>query len=125
MLRKLASFGLRARRQRFAIHFAALYEHVMHAYVGDVFEISLEGSPTTGFRWELLTNLGTRTIQLLDEEWKAETKLVGAPVAQRFRFRALAPGEFNLVFAYRRSWEKEPREQRSFLVKIEERPKES
>jgi Chagasin family peptidase inhibitor I42 len=54
----------------------------------------------------------------LGHEWKADTSLVGGRAAEHFRFRALAVGEARLRFQYRRAWESEAREERTFTVRV-------
>ncbi len=83
------------------------------------FEIVLEGVPTAGYVWELvhpLDNVGV--VQELGHEWKRSTSLVGGPSAAHFRFLALAEGEVNLHFRYRRPWEKGFKEERIFHVRV-------
>jgi len=87
---------------------------------GQEFEIVLEGSPTTGFIWQLAHPLEkSGLVEVLGENIEPSTSLAGAPARQHFRFRAVTAGEMNLHFACRRPWEKKaPREQRQFVVKI-------
>lgn len=73
--------------------------------VGETFEISLEGTAGTGFRWEIaLPPEVTKLIELVEETREATT-VPGGRTHQRFRCRALAPGKLSLAFRYRRSWE--------------------
>ncbi len=93
----------------------------MRVHVGQTFEVSLEGNPTTGFRWEMqLPSAAAALVAFENENFEANTSQVGAPAVQRFRFSALAPGRVNLVFKYRRAWEKvEARDERVVSVRIE------
>jgi len=87
---------------------------------GREFEIVLEGSPTTGFTWQLVRPLEkTGVVEELGENVEPSTVLAGGAAKHHFRFRALAAGEVELHFVYRRLWEsKAPREQREFVVKV-------
>ena len=86
---------------------------------GQEFEIVLEGVPASGFTWQLSHDTDTASvIEELGHEWKADTSLVGGRAAEHFRFRALAVGEARLRFQYRRAWESEAREERTFTVRV-------
>lgn len=79
----------------------------IQAHPGEIFEIPLEGNPTTGFRWDIiLPPSAAGLVTLLEDTWEARASLAGAPGVQRFRFQALAPGEVTLIFKYRRPWER-------------------
>lgn len=86
---------------------------------GQEFEIVFEGVPASGFTWQLLHDADRASvIEELGHEWKADTSLAGGRAAERFRFRALAVGEAVLRFQYRRAWESEAREERTFTVRL-------
>lgn len=74
--------------------------------VGETFEIPLEGSAGTGFRWEVdpLT-AAPRLVKLMKESRAAVSTVPGGRTVQRFQFQALAPGKLDLTFRYRRVWE--------------------
>ena len=73
---------------------------------GEAFEITLEGSGGTGFRWELASPTATkRFVTLVDEDREAVSTVPGGRTVQHFRFQAVAPGKLELTFRYRRSWE--------------------
>lgn len=73
---------------------------------GEAFEIPLEGSAGTGFRWELASSTKTkRFVTLVDEDREAVSTVPGGRTVQHFRFQAVAPGKLELTFRYRRSWE--------------------
>jgi predicted secreted protein len=73
---------------------------------GEAFEIPLEGSAGTGFRWELDFSATTkRLVTLVDEDREATSTVPGGRTVQHFRFHAVAPGKLELTFRHRRSWE--------------------
>jgi predicted secreted protein len=78
----------------------------IHVRVGETFEIPLEGSAGTGFRWEVdpLAD-AARQVKLLKEGRTAVSTVPGGKTVQRFQFQALAPGKLDLTFRYRRAWE--------------------
>ena len=91
---------------------------VIETRQGEVFEIALESSPTTGFRWEL-ADPPNPLVQLISDTIDPNMSASGAPAVQRFQFRAEAPGQCELTFHYRRSWEqKPPREIQRFSIHI-------
>jgi predicted secreted protein len=73
---------------------------------GESFEIPLEGSAGTGFRWELDSSAATkRLVKLVDEDREATSTVPGGRTVQHFRFQAVASGKLELTFRHRRSWE--------------------
>lgn len=78
----------------------------INARVGETFEVPLEGTAGTGFRWEVvLPPTAANVVTLLEETRDVATTVPGSRTVQRFRFRALAPGTLKLTFKYRRAWE--------------------
>jgi predicted secreted protein len=87
--------------------------------VGEVFEISLEATPTAGFRWELSFPTEADLVDFVGTEWRPlQPGLIGGSAAQIFRFSAMAPGELTLVFEYRRPWEVSERKRQAVRVRI-------
>jgi predicted secreted protein len=81
-------------------------EQAIHVKVGEAFEVPLEGSAGTGFRWELTSSAATKhLVTLVDEDRVATSTVPGGRTLQHFHFQALAPGTLKLTFRYRRSWE--------------------
>jgi inhibitor of cysteine peptidase len=75
---------------------------------GDTIEVTLEGNPTTGFRWELVDS--DPTVITTEGEAVYETQdaeLVGAGGAWTWTLVAQQPGECVVQFGYHRSWEDE------------------
>ena len=78
----------------------------IHVKVGEMFEVPLEGSAGTGFRWELEPSVATkRFVTLVAEDREATSTVPGGRTAQQFRFQAVTSGKLELTFRYRRSWE--------------------
>ena len=92
----------------------------LEAAVGETFEIDLEGVPTAGFLWEAVS-VPEDLMRLVDDDVDAPPGPIGGAALQRFRFEALAPGEAELRFSYRRPWESSPpAEERAVKVTIRE-----
>ena len=78
----------------------------IHVRVGDTFEIPLEGSAGTGFRWEYNpSSAAARLVKLLDERVEAASTVPGGRTVKFFHFQAVSPGHLELTFRYRRAWE--------------------
>lgn len=91
--------------------------------MGATFEVSLEGSPTTGFTWEAeLPPSERELVEPVGTEWRRsdDKKKLGGSATQIFRFRALRRGETTLRFRYRRPWESGAISERLVPVHIEE-----
>jgi len=95
-------------------------DEVLRTAAGETFQVMLPGNATTGFRWEFTpAPANTDMVELVSSTYEASTKSAGAPGLHKFQFLALRAGQTELIFAYRRSWEKrEPRDQKSILVEI-------
>lgn len=80
--------------------------HTIRAKVGETFEITLEGSAGTGFRWEFEPMPETtRLVSLLEERREAVSTVPGGQTIQHFQFQAVSPGKLDLTFRNRRAWE--------------------
>lgn len=77
-------------------------------FTTDVFVLSLEENPTTGYRWEVCTD--EQVIKVIDDEYetKAKANLVGVGGTRTFTFEVLKPEESEIKLYYRRSWEAFP-----------------
>jgi len=95
-------------------------ENEIKVNVGHDFTIKLEGIPTAGYRWEILSaNESFRLIKLLNTYWTEDKSLVGAPGIQNFVFKALSIGSLTIAFRHRRPWEKDIYlEDRKFYIQI-------
>ena len=79
---------------------------VIHVRAGETFEVSLEGTAGTGFRWEFdALPAATGLVSLLEERREAVSTMPGGQTIHHFRFQALSPGKLDLTFRYRRAWE--------------------
>ena len=72
--------------------------------------ITLEGNPTTGYSWAytLYTPSTETVIREVSNEYIADSgdkKMVGSGGKYVFTFEAIAAGEANIIFSYRRTWE--------------------
>jgi predicted secreted protein len=74
---------------------------------GSTFQVELLALPSAGYRWELVLGADSAAlVGLLASEWQRPPgEMLGGPAKQVFRFKALVPGELDLVFCYRRPWQ--------------------
>lgn len=100
--------------------------------VGRNFSFKLPSNPTTGYSWQLMS-LPPDSINLLDKSYKqdrpmpepgqdsqvSETEIIGAGGFEIWTFRALKTDSFELLFEYRRPWEKNIPAENKKIVKIE------
>lgn len=88
--------------------------------LGDTIDVQLKGNPTTGYAWKLLAS--SRSFPLQKEEFVADQpQLVGSGGTYHFYFTAdtFAVGhEFQLSFAYYRSWERPSSAIKTFSVRV-------
>ena len=98
-----------------------------HVDRGKSFEIELEGNPTTGYTWNLAeTNQPNDPyIKFIGEEYQQQHQL-GGPIILgsggifKFQFdvepSCPAGYQMQLVFLYKRSWEPDPIETRTYCI---------
>ena len=85
---------------------------------GDTLELSLEGNPTTGYTWEVLS--GQALLEQMSEvEFSAASQqLVGSSGQMLFKFEAVAAGETILEMAYLRPFERDVEPLQSYSINI-------
>lgn len=77
---------------------------------GAEIEITLEGNPTTGYEWDVVS-FSTNSLQPIGAgQYRPAEQSAGRPRAGAggqflFKFKAVKPGESNVKMVYRRSWE--------------------
>jgi len=70
-------------------------------------EVQLDSNPTTGYTWTLAS--GGKGLEQTSSKYTAnsESGMVGGGGKQTYTFKATGEGENDLVFVYKRAWEKE------------------
>jgi len=86
------------------------------ARAGETFVIEIEGNPTTGYQWEL--SEGDEQFQLVGKDYALPGSEIGAATKERFTIKALKPGSTTLNFKYKRAWETEVLETKTFRLDI-------
>ena len=112
--------------------------------VGEIYEVVVKGAPSTGHQWQvILPPEAAGVINLVEVVNESVTQpqpsspaiiklggmefptallptepIIGGTIIQRFRFRALAPGEVNLSLIYRPPIKLNVAEERSFSFRI-------
>lgn len=82
----------------------------IHVAMEERFAIALVGNPSTGYEWQ--ASADSNYLELRSREFVLGAGAVGAGGRNLFHFRALRAGETEVLFEYRRSWEKTARETR-------------
>jgi len=85
---------------------------------GDVIQIELEGMGSTGYKWYLDT-IDIERVEFMTEETKAlKEGVMGAPVLDIWRLRALKEGDTDIKMDYYREWEGIERAIDHFLIRL-------
>ncbi len=87
--------------------------------VGDTLHIALERSGGTGYQWYLDKSYGNY-FELLEErtETQQNRSLIGAPVVQTWKWKAILKGETSIRLLLYRDWEGADRAVDTFKVKV-------
>lgn len=89
--------------------------------VGQEFDIALESSPTTGYRWQFIEPLDEEILELVGSEYESpEDERVGSGGKEVLTFRAVSQGETRISLGYKRPWERDvtPERTRTFVVVV-------
>jgi len=87
--------------------------------VGKQFVIALEANPTTGYGWE--PEFDSDLLKLVESEYEAAAArpgMVGTGGVQTFTFQGLRKGTTEVTLTYKRQWEQDIAEQKTFSVSI-------
>lgn len=85
----------------------------------DIFKISLDGNPTTGYNWVVSDLDGAILKQLGDPEFKSDSNLMGAGGKITLTFQAIAAGKTTLKLEYRQPWDTTTLPEKTYEVNVE------
>jgi predicted secreted protein len=78
---------------------------LVEMFVGDTYTVSLESTPSTGYRWEV--SVSDSIVEVVDHEYRSVSELIGAAGYEDFHFKALSPGETEIEMLYLRPWKRD------------------
>ncbi|MBP7053334.1 MAG: protease inhibitor I42 family protein [Phycisphaerae bacterium] len=85
------------------------YDGRVTVALGQVFTVTLESNPSTGYRWEWVDHQDSIVEQMGEARFKpratGDPPLGGAGGWESFDFKAVHPGQMTLKLVYRRPWE--------------------
>ncbi|MFX1258474.1 MAG: protease inhibitor I42 family protein [Promethearchaeota archaeon] len=84
--------------------------------LGDVFKVSLDSNPSTGYRWEV--DFDTDYIKLKEKFYIPLSSKLGAGGKESFSFSTLKHGKTAITMQYKRSWEKKVIKKEIFVIEI-------
>lgn len=94
---------------------------VVRAVPGEIFDVRLDATPTSGYVWEIDPARLTGLVELISSEiLPPPAGVAGGTASQSFRFRAIRSGEARLRFSYRRRWEKTPIRETAVQIVIQD-----
>jgi inhibitor of cysteine peptidase len=91
-------------------------DRVISVRAGGDFVVVLAANPTTGHEWE--AHFDAALVQLIDRVLAASGSGIGSGGTERFRFKALGPGDGQLRMTCRRPWESAPVQELVFELHI-------
>ena len=86
------------------------------ARAGETFVVALEGNPTTGYQWELSED--REEFSLVEKDYAQPGPAIGAATKERFVIKAVKSGSAKLIFKYKRPWETEVLDTKTFRLNI-------
>jgi inhibitor of cysteine peptidase len=85
---------------------------------GDTLEVSLEGNPSTGYTWEIVSGLDLLEQEVEPEFSAASQQVVGSSGIVRFEFKPVSTGETVLELVYLRPFERDLDPLQTFSVNL-------
>jgi len=88
---------------------------------GQTFTLTLDSNPTTGYSWEFVGLDSQNVVEVVKQEYKADSKLIGSGGVDTIRLKAVQVGEAVITLVYHRSWEKDvaPLETFTYTVTVQ------
>lgn len=86
--------------------------------------IQLQGNPTTGYGWYVLSCDKQMLRQDGETEYDSESTLLGAGGLYTFTFQTVTPGETILTLVYHRPWEKDKPPEKTYTLHLQIQPEE-
>ncbi len=87
--------------------------------MGQTFDITLQGTPTAGYRWEVtIPPEDEHVVSLAGSSWSPAASHLGGAAEQRFHFQALAAGTAVVHFRYRRPWDTVAHDEREVTIAV-------
>jgi predicted secreted protein len=90
--------------------------------LGQIFTVTLESNPSTGYRWEWVDDQDSIVEQMGEAQFKpretGDPPLVGAGGWESFDFKAVNQGQMTLKLVYRRPWEEGVEPLKTFSLQV-------
>ena len=89
--------------------------------VGWSLTVTLESNPSTGFQWQLASNMGEAVLELADHEYEpseAPAGFCGAGGQEVRTFKALQKGKSTITMEYSQPWEGGTKAAETFVVNV-------
>ena len=84
--------------------------------VNEVFTITLDSNPTTGYRWEV--NYDDNFLELIFRKFYQLSDSIGSGGHEKFEFKGLTLCKTNVEMKYKREWEEKSLKTISFRIKV-------
>ena len=98
------------------------YDGRVTVVLGQIFTVTLESNPSTGYRWEWVDHQDSIVEQIGEAQFKpretGDPPLVGAGGWESFDFKAVHPGQMTLKLVYRRPWEEGVEPLKTFSLQV-------
>ena len=85
---------------------------------GGTLELALEGNPTTGYTWKVMSGNDAVLKQMGDSTFTPQSNLMGAPGVEVFKFQAVGAGSVTLKLGYKQWWDNAMQPNPTFEVTV-------
>ena len=92
-------------------------DNIIEAFQMKEFSIILDSNPTTGYSWVPLFDKSF--LELIDRSFKENSKRIGSPGKEVFKFNPIKRGSTTLIMIYKRVWKKNSIQKINYKIKIQ------
>ena len=85
---------------------------------GGILELALEGNPTTGYTWKVMSGNEAVLKQMGDSTFTPQSNLMSAPGVEVWKFRAVGTGSVTLKLGYKQWWDNAMQRNPTFEVTV-------
>ena len=91
-------------------------QKIIKVKLGDVFEVSLDSNPSTGYQWDV--DFDSDFLKIKEKSYMPLSPKLGGGGKEHFSFLSLKHGKTTITLQYKRSWEEKVIKKEKFEIEI-------